>query len=135
MKKIISLIAIGFLLISCSPDDSDEFYLKLLPINTVDMPTAFAKDSITKIPIKYIRPTTCHRFYDFYYDRNDFKRTVAIYSVFSNADGCQTDNVNLVEVELKFKPAELGTYHFRFWTGDDAQGVSQYIEYDAIVDH
>ena len=135
MKKIIPLIAIGFLFISCDMGSENSSYFELAPVNTVDMPTAFAKDSITKIPVKYIRRTGCHFFYDFFYDRYDFTRTVAIYTVIANSEGCTTDNVTLVEVPLKFKPTELGTYHFRFWTGDNAQGVSQYIEYDAIVDH
>ena len=136
MKKIISALAIGFLFISCELGDDDSSRLELLPVNSVDMPTAFAKDSITEIPVKYIRPTTCHFFNNFYYDSNvDFKRTVAIYTINLNQSGCQNDNTTLVEVPLKFKPTTLGTYNFRFWTGDNAQGISQYIEFDAIVDH
>lgn len=135
MKKIISALAIGFLFISCDLGDEETSSLELLPVNSVDMPTAFAKDSITEIPVRYTRPTTCHFFNDFYYSRVGFKRTVAIYTVNLNQTNCQNDNVTLVEVPLRFKPAELGTYTFRFYTGDNAQGVSQYIEYDAIVDH
>jgi hypothetical protein len=135
MKKIIYALALGFLVISCDLGDEDTSTLELLPVSTVDMPTAFAKDSTTLIPMKYLRPTTCHFFNDFFYSKNDFQRTVAIYSVNANQNGCQTDNVTLVDVTLKFRPVTLGTYHFRFWTGDDAQGVSQFAEYDAIVDH
>ena len=135
MKKIILTIAIGFLFISCDLGDQENNSIDLLSVNSVDMPIAFAKDSITEIPVKYIRPSSCHFFYDFYYERYDFKRTVAIYAVRSDSGGCQTDNTTLVEVGLKFKPTELGTYHFRFWTGDNAQGASQFIDYDVVVDH
>ncbi len=135
MKKIISAIAIGFLFISCDLGDEDTSRLEILPVSTVDMPTAFAKDSITKIPVKYIRPTTCYLFNNFYYDKYMFNRTVAIYAINLNENGCQDDNVTLVEVPLSFKPSELGTYHFRFWTGEDALGVDQFIEYDVLVDH
>ena len=114
MKKIISALAIGFLFACCTLNDEDTSRMELLPVNTVVMPTAFAKDSITEIPVTYIRPTTCHLFYDFYYDKYAFNRTVAIYTVNFNQSGCQNDNVTIVDVPLKFKPSEIGTYHFKF---------------------
>jgi hypothetical protein len=135
IKKFISALAFGILITSCNTGDDVTYAVDLLPVNSVEMPTLYAKDSITEIPVKYIRPTSCHFFDSFYYDKSEFTRTVAIYSVIVNQDGCQTDNQTLVEVPLRFKPAELGTYHFRFWTGEDAQGVNQYIEHDVVVDH
>ncbi len=135
MKKIIAALVIGLLFMSCDLGEEDPTTLEVLPVESVEMPTAFAKDSVTEIPVTYIRPTTCHFFNNFYYSKVAFKRTVAIYALDLNEAGCQNDNVTLVEVPLPFKPTALGTYNFRFWIGDDAQGVSQYIEYDVVVDH
>ncbi|MES2747173.1 MAG: hypothetical protein V4648_02275 [Bacteroidota bacterium] len=136
MKKIILFIALGLFFTSCDLGDEEPNYtLEILPISEVTMPTAFAKDSITEIPLKYIRPTSCHFFDDFYYEKINFQRTVAIYCAKANLDNCQNDNVTVIEVPLRFKPTELGTYHFKFWTGENSLGANQFLEYDVVVDH
>ena len=136
MKKIIIIITLGLLLISCDPGEGQPNYsLEILPVSGVVMPTAFRKDSITEIKVKYLRPTSCHFFESFYYTIDEFDRTVAIYSAKANQEGCQNDNVTVIEVPLNFRPTNLGTYHFKFWTGENATGGPQYIEYEAIVNH
>lgn len=136
MRKIILIIPFYFLLSSCELNSGQpELTLETLPVSEVNMPTAYAKDSITEIPVKYIRPTSCHFFNSFYYAKNNFDRTVAIYSARATQASCQTDNVTIIEVPLRFKPTEIGTYHFKFWSGEDVGGLDQFIEYDAVVDH
>ena len=136
MKKIILFLALGLIFSSCEIGEDDTNYvLDILPVSEVTMPTEFAKDSITEIPVKYIRPTSCHFFDSFFYEKNDFNRYVAIYCARSVQENCTADNVTVVEVPLRFKPTSLGTYHFRFWTGEDATGLNQYLEYDVVVDH
>ncbi len=136
MKKTILFIALGLLSISCElGDDSPNTTLEILTVSEVNMPTAFRRDSITEIKVKYIRPTSCHFFNSFYYNGEDFDRTVAIYCAKTNQQGCQTDNITSVEVPLRFRPTEIGTYHFKFWSGEDANGLDQFLEYDVIVDH
>lgn len=136
MKKIILFFALGVLLTGCElSDDNPNFNLELLPVSQVNMPTAFAKDSITEIPVKYIRPTSCHFFDSFYYAKNGFDRAVAIYAAKANNVACQDDGVTEIEVPLRFKPTELGTYHFRFISGENPDGSLQFIEYDVTVDH
>ena len=136
MKSIYLLLAIGFITISCDPRyDGPTDELETLPVSQVVMPVKFAKDSITEIPVQYIRPTVCHFFYDFYYERNNFTRTVAIIALKRNSgSNCPPSQLNHTAT-LKFKPTSLGTYHFKFWTSTNAQGVDQFAEYDAIVDH
>jgi hypothetical protein len=135
MKSIFLSIALSFLLISCTTDyqESDQSF-ETLPVSLVEMPTKFAKDSITEIPISYIRPTVCHGFYDFYYLREGMTRTVAVIAFKQNNESCPASQITYT-APLKFKPSETGTYHFKFWTGRTVQGVDQYAEYDAIVNH
>lgn len=136
MKNFILFIAFCFILSSCELNSGQpEFSLETLPVSEVDMPSAFAQDSITEITVKYIRPTSCHFFDSFYYNKNGFERTVAIYAAKDNQGSCQTDNVTIVEVPLRFKPTEIGTFHFKFWSGEDSFGLDQFIEYDVVVDH
>jgi hypothetical protein len=135
MKPIFLILAFSFLIISCDASYQEpEQSLETIPVSSVDMPTKYAKDSITEIPVSYIRPTVCHSFYDFYYFRENNDRTVAIITLKQNSGSCPASQTSYT-VPLKFKPTALGTYHFKFWTGVNAQGVDQYTEYDAVVNH
>jgi hypothetical protein len=135
MKRII-LIGLILAFYSCSiPNDNENFTYEIEPVYSVTMPTKFAVDSVTVIPVKYKRPSSCHFFNDFYYNPVDFTRTVAIGMLVSNSGTCQPDNTTLVEVSLKFKPKTVGTYHFKFWTGNDANGVEQFQVKDVLVNH
>lgn len=135
MKKIVFLIALGLTIISCDVTEDQTYSYEVSPVLQVTMPTAFKKDSITEIPIKYKRPTTCNLFNNFYYEATGFDRLVAVETIKVNQDNCQVDTETVYEMPLKFKPSVLGTYHFKFWTGPDTQGVDQYLEYDVVVDH
>lgn len=121
---------------SCSiPNDEENFTYEVNPVYSVTMPTKFAVDSITVIPVKYKRPSSCHFFENFYYNPVDFTRTVAIGMLVSTSGTCQTDNTTIIEVPLKFRPNFEGTYHFKFWTGTDTNGVEQFQVCDVVVDH
>jgi len=135
MKRIILIgLVLGFY--SCSiPNDEENFKYEVDPVYQVTMPTKFAVDSVTIIPVKYKRPSSCHFFNDFYYNPVDFTRTVAIGMLVSTSGNCQTDNTTIIEVPLKFRPNLEGTYHFKFWTGTNLSGVEQFQECDVVVDH
>jgi hypothetical protein len=136
MKTIFLILTAGFLITSCSKEnEGPSETLETLPVSQVVMPTQFAKDSITEIPLSYIRPTVCHSFYDFYYLREGSNRTVAVILLKENGNPSCPVSQTTYTIPLKFKPIALGTYHFKFWTGANAQGVDQYTEYDAVVNH
>jgi len=136
MKKIFFLMLIGFSLISCELNDSNDGYsIVVLPVAKVEMQNAFAVDSITNIPVKYLRPSNCHFFEDFYYEKNNFTRTIGIYCSKLNKDNCQSFENDTIAVPLKFQPTELGTYQFRFWKGVDAQGQDVFEEHEVVVNH
>jgi hypothetical protein len=136
MKYIYLLLAVGFIIVSCEPkNDGPNETLETLPVSQVTMPVKYAKDSITEIPVEYIRPTVCHSFYDFYYERSGLTRTVAIIALKQNSGTSCPPSQLANTATLKFKPAALGTYHFKFWTSTDAQGVDHFLEYDAVVNH
>lgn len=135
MKRILLILSISFLISSCDISYGEpEQTLETLPVSLVEMPTKFAVDSITQIPVSYIRPTVCHGFYDFYYLREGMTRTVAVVAFKLNNESCPVSQITYT-APLKFKPTAIGTYHFKFWTGRTVQGVDQYAEYDAIVNH
>lgn len=128
MKKWIFIISIFFALNSCSVDSETDRDFVLLPIATIEMPMNYSIGNISRIKIKYKRPTECHIFNGFYseYENTDlFTKTVAIQAVKLNNSGCQEDE-SLFEVDLEFKPLVEGVYTFRFWIGKDENGVDQY---------
>ena len=135
MKKIIIALALSFGILSCSVEEGDSYSLVVLPVAKVEMETAFAKDSTTTIDVKYLRPSKCYFFEDFYYQKQDLNRVVAIYNAKLNRDDCQVVQNDSVTVPLKFRPTELGTYTFKFWKGTNAQGVDEFYEYQAVVNH
>jgi hypothetical protein len=134
MKRIASAIALCLLIVSCTPE-GDTYSLEILPVAKVEMETAFAKDSVTEISVKYLRPSNCHFYEDFYYEKIDTVRIVAIYNAKLNKDNCQSVANDTVTVPLKFKPTQLGTYTFKFWKGTNDAGEDQYFEYNAVVNH
>jgi hypothetical protein len=135
MKRILLILSISFLISSCDISYGEpEQSLETLPVSLVEMPTKFAVDSITEIPVSYVRPTVCHGFYDFYYLKEGYNRTVAIITRKMNSNDCPVSETTYT-APLKFKPTSIGTYHFKFWTGKSSYGVDQYAEYDALVNH
>jgi hypothetical protein len=134
MKNIIFLVVTSILTLSCSLPDNQTTTIDVVPVSSVDMPTQFAKDSITKIPITYVRPTNCHVFSDFYYYVNENTRTVAIYCAKLNQSNCTENNLPST-VDLPFKPGYTGTYHFKFFKGTNQDNIDEFFEYDALVDH
>jgi len=136
MKKILltTILALVFVFTSCDIYEDEPIYIQVSAVSEVVNPNQYAKDSITEIPVKYKLPSQCHVFRQFYYEAHDFNRLVAIESLKTGNNTCPQDE-ELRTAVLRFKPTSLGTYHFKFWLGEDAQGVDQFIEFDAVVDH
>ena len=136
MKKILltTILALVFVSTSCDIYEDEPIYIQVSAVSEVVNPNQYAKDSITEIPVKYKLPSQCHVFRQFYYESHDFNRLVAIESLKTGNNTCPQDE-ELRTAVLRFKPTSLGTYHFKFWLGEDAQGVDQFIEFDAVVDH
>ena len=64
---------------SCSLDnDVQDFQLEILPIESVEMPESFTMGQTYPITVSYYIPSTCHLFKEFYYDKKNNVRTVAV---------------------------------------------------------
>ena len=105
MKKIVALIGIFMLMISCSTnDDQPNVHFELLPVESVVMPAEFYANTENEIKISYLQPTSCHGFDGFYYDKVDTTRTVAIQSFVLEQSNCTTLTNEIKEKSLMFKP-------------------------------
>lgn len=135
MKNWIIILSIIFALSSCSVSTDPDREFTTLPIEQVEMPTSYTLGNISKIKIKYKRPTDCHIFNGFYTNyesSNLFDKVVAIRTVKLNNSNCAPDD-SVFEINYEFKPTSPGTYTFRFWLGQDENGIDQYDIHEVVV--
>ncbi|WP_460220483.1 hypothetical protein [Psychroserpens sp. MEBiC05023] len=126
MKKIFLLSFLMFSLFSCSVEDSaPNFYFEVLPIENVDIDESFQFGTIHEIKLQYFRPTGCHVFNNFFYETDLNQRTVAIITTVNPSSDCSQEAV-LEEVSFNFEVNSEGPYTFRFWLGEDENGIDTY---------
>lgn len=134
MKKLIALICILLLSISCTQEpDGTRVHFELIPIESVVLPTTFTANTVNEIEVTYARPSSCHGFEGFYYTRDGFNRTIAVLNYVIEEQGCLPLLNQLQTQILKFKPTTAGTYLLKFWKGKDANGVNLYEEFSVVV--
>ncbi|NHM02710.1 hypothetical protein [Flavobacterium difficile] len=123
MKKIIAFFSILFVLISCTPESSNpKVRFELLPIESVVLPTSFNVNEVNEIEVNFLRPTTCHGFDGFLYEKDGLTRTIAVQSFVSEQNNCEALTNQIVTQKLNFKPIQTGTYLLKFFKGTNANG-------------
>jgi hypothetical protein len=135
MKKLIALICIFLLSISCTQEpDGPRVHFELIPIESVVLPTSFTVNTVNQIEVNYLNPTSCHGFDGFYYTKDASTRTIAVQNyVIEEEEGCFPLTNQYVTQILKFKPTTAGTYLLKFWKGKDANGVNVFEEFSVDV--
>jgi len=128
MKRYVLLVLIAFsILTSCSieNDDSNDFYLEVLPIESVEIPEQFVQGETYEILVSYNKPSSCYQFNDFIYNIDEHERTVAVVNtVYSDPNCIQEEEV--VTVGFDFMVSGTDTYLFKFYQGEDEDGIDQY---------
>ena len=135
MKKIISLIALFFLLNSCSTDNGPSYSFEVLPILTVDIPAQFVLGETYPITVHYNRPSTCHYFNTLYYEKDLNIRTIAVETAVEQRNDCQDLSITngASEYTFNFYVTSNGSYIFKFYNGKDDQGNNIYLQYEVPV--
>jgi len=128
MKKYFLLVVILIAtLTSCSIDNNaPSFYYEALPIESVEMPEEFMFGETYEIFMDYIRPTGCYVFNDFLYQINGQERTVGIINTVYTDTICE-ENPETVTVSFQFTVTGNETHIFKFYQGEDEDGVDQYL--------
>ena len=128
MKRLFLFCLLTFSLVSCGIDDGPtyNYNYEVLPIESVEMPTEFTLGQIYEIHVSYYRPSSCHVFYDFYYESELNQRTVAVINSVNVSQNCEVFEDELVEASFSFMVNNTGTYIFRFWQGEDENGNDTY---------
>ncbi|WP_445731573.1 hypothetical protein [Mariniflexile sp.] len=129
MKKLIALSLALILCASCSLDDdnSSNYSFEILPVESVDIPNQFELGKTYPITVTYLKPSTCHVFREFYYSKNLNERTVAPVTYVLENNNCETLDAVSEEATFNFIVTGNGSYIFKFWQGEDANGEDQYL--------
>jgi hypothetical protein len=128
MKRCFLLVSIFILtLTSCSVENEErqEFYLSVLPIESVEMPKQFVLGKTYEINVTYYRPTSCYEFNDFYYEVNGNEKTIAVINTVYTDVNCDT-TAEKVTVSFIYVATENDTSKFKFYQGEDANGKDKY---------
>ena len=134
MKKFLIFSLVALLLVSCSiNDDTNNYTLEILPVESVDIPDEFALGETYPITVHYFRPTTCHTFREFYYVKDNNIRTVAPITYVFDQNNCTNLDNELVEATFNFIVTGNGSYIFKFWQGEDTNGEDQYLTIEVPV--
>ncbi|WP_136667651.1 hypothetical protein [Flavobacterium sp. H122] len=133
MKYVLCIAVLFFGFISCTIDDGVDFHYELLPVDSVELPDEFKRDSIYEIPFKYSRPTTCYAFDGFYYRREANVRTIAIGTIVFEQNNCRPPTTNPLTAVLYFKPTVENSYIFKIWKGKDTNGQNIFEETEIPV--
>jgi len=135
MKKfsLIAVLLFSFFW-SCSVEDDNEpeFFLEVLPIDSVEMPQEFIYGETYELPLSYTRPTFCHTFNNFAETVSGHERTIAVVNtVYTNLNCAEFSETVTVNYELSITGTE--TYKFKFYQGKDSEGHDMYYTVEVPV--
>jgi hypothetical protein len=133
MKKLL-VICLTLILASCSvDDDSVNYSFDILPVESVDIPDEFTLGETYPITVSYFKPSSCHAFKEFYYLKDNNERIVAPINYVFEENDCETLDSELVENTFNFIVTSNGSYIFKFWQGEDANGEDLYLTIEVPV--
>ncbi|WP_264520085.1 hypothetical protein [Flavobacterium sp. N1994] len=134
-KRILSLLALFFLFNSCTPDSDTNYLFELRPIESVDIPDHFILGQTYPIKVHYTKPTSCYSFSSLYYDKDLNVRTVAIENAVAQRSDCHELSTAdaVADYTFNFYVTSNGSYIFKFYQGQDANGQAIFLQYEVPV--
>ncbi|MFV8346263.1 hypothetical protein [Flavobacterium sp. ZB4P13] len=134
MKKIVLLTLFVLTLVGCSIDDDQPNYsYEVLPIDSYTLPESFTLGETYEIKLKYKKPSNCHSFQGIYYDKELNIRTIGIQTTVLESTDCTPLTAEPIEVSFKFYVTNTGSYIFKFYKGEDANGQNIFEEVEIPV--
>lgn len=139
MKKLVTILILAvvasFTFSSCelSDDSAPNYNFELVAIDSVDIPETFVLGETRQITVHYKRPTSCHFYDGFYYEKDLNVRTVALQMAVLANSSCDTLENEVAEASFNFYVSSNGSYLFKFFNGKDEQGNNLFLEYEIPV--
>ena len=130
MKKIVLLTLFLLTLTGCSIDDDQPNYsYEVLPVDSYTVPQSFTLGQTYEIKLKYKKPS----FQGIYYDKNLNIRTIGIQTTVLENTNCPPLTSEPIEVSFNFYVTNTGSYIFKFYKGEDANGQNIFEEVEIPV--
>lgn len=139
MKKFVTLliltIVFAFTFSSCNVDDGDEsnYQFQFAIIDSVKIPQQLVLGETKQIKVYFNKPSTCHFYNGFYYEKNENIRTFAVQMAVYGEPNCTPLEDEVTEATFDFYVSNTGSYLFKFYKGDDATGQNTFLEYEIPV--
>ena len=139
MKKLVTILILtvfaAFTFNSCeiNDDNSPNYNFEFTAIDSVDLPEAFVLGETKEIKVYYKRPSTCHFENGFYYEKDLNTRTIALQMAVLANSTCQPIEEEVAEASFNFFVSNNGSYIFKFYNGEDAEGQNTFLEYEIPV--
>ncbi|WP_447635598.1 hypothetical protein [Flavobacterium microcysteis] len=141
MKNLISILFLAVIAIttfsSCELNDDNtvSYRFELIPTESAVFPESFVVGRTYTIKVYYKRPTSCHFFEGFYYEKSLNVRTIAVQTGIINANNCTELDDEPVEATFDFMatPTNENAYIFKFYKGKDLSGQNVFLEYRVPV--
>ncbi|HSP11303.1 MAG TPA: hypothetical protein VLO29_02150 [Salegentibacter sp.] len=143
MKRLAFLLMISVSLVGCSlDDDGPNRLLEFAEITEAELPEYFETGESYDIVVTYLLPSACHAYNGFDARQGQGENSNEIFiGVVTSYDANQTE-CNKEEDDLSREATlrdvtitgEVGTvYTFKFWTGQDSSGETQYYTVEVPV--
>jgi len=127
MKRFLLILITIISLSACSVEDNaPNYHFEYIGITEVDIPDEFIFGETYEIIVSYTLPNSCYTFYNFDYIYRDTSREIYTYAIVNDDAVCTLETVDgeyIIYVEVR----QQEDYTFKFWQGEDSQGVGQYL--------
>lgn len=137
MKKILVVLVLAFVAMSCSDDDAQMFFFELVPTASVEnVPERFILNEADTLVVRFARPSRCHSFQGFEYEKEGNTRKIAVVTrvIEAGGDQCGTTDEEARAIPFIFRPEATGTVVLRFFQGDDADGEPQFLDIEVPIE-
>ena len=128
---------LSLLLFSCQIDPEDEnTRIEKIAAFDIQMPDNMNVNFEYTISFSYALPNGCYSFFGFDIESDDITeknvRLIYAFAEVANDEICSLEYSEEV-YSFRFTPDESKTYLFRFWIGQNDEGIDQYEEIELIV--
>lgn len=122
MKNLGLMLLLTLSLIGCSTDDDGQFDFQAATIRDVFLPDTLVKGETYNFEITYNRPTNCHAFAGFDYEKRVNERFVGVITAVEARRNDCTEEQGLTGVAtLRFFVEREDFYIFQFYQGLDSE--------------